>query len=55
MFFNLTALAFGLVALILFLFAFKAVFAGRIGSAVVFGILALVMSGAAGSVAIYVD
>jgi len=55
MFFDLTALAFGIVALILFIFAFRNVFAGRIGSAVIFGVLALLMSGAASSVALFVD
>jgi hypothetical protein len=52
MFFTLTALAFALAALILFVFAFRAVAAGRIGSAVVFGVLALVMCSAAGGVAV---
>ena len=52
MFFTLTALAFGVAALILFLFAVRAVFAGKIGNAVVFGLLALVMSGAAGASAL---
>jgi hypothetical protein len=52
MFFTLTALAFGVAALILFVFAFRAVFAGRIGAAVVFGLLGLVMAGAAGGTAV---
>jgi hypothetical protein len=52
MFFTLTALAFGVAALILFIFAFRAVFAGKIGSAVVFGLLALLMCGAAGGTAV---
>jgi hypothetical protein len=52
MFFTLTALAFGVAALILFVFAFRAVAAGRIGSAVIFGVLALAMSGAAGATAV---
>jgi hypothetical protein len=52
MFFTLTALAFGVAALILFIFAFKAVFAGKIGSAVVFGLLALVMCGVAGATSV---
>ena len=52
MFFTLTAFAFAVGALILFIFAFKAVFAGKIGSAVVFGLLALVMCGAAGGTAV---
>ena len=55
MFFDLTALAFGIVALILFVFAFSNVFKGKIGSAVIFGVLALIMSGAATSVAVFVD
>ena len=52
MFFTLTALAFAVGALILFVFAFRAVAAGRIGSAVIFGILALVLCGAAGGTAV---
>jgi len=52
MFFTLTALAFGVAALILFIFAFRAVFAGRIGNAVIFGVLALLMAGAAGTTAV---
>ena len=52
MFFTLTALAFAAAALILFIFAFRAVAAGRIGSAVIFGVLALVMCGVAGSTAV---
>ena len=52
MFFMLTALAFAVGALILFVFAFKAVFAGRIGSAVIFGFLALALSGAASATAL---
>ena len=55
MFFDLTALAFGFVALILFIFAFSNLFKGKIGSAVIFGVLALLLSGAAGSVALFVD
>jgi hypothetical protein len=49
MFLTLTAFAFAVGALILFIFAFRAVFAGRIGSAVLFGLLGLIMSGAAGA------
>ena len=49
---TLSAFAFAVGALILFIFAFKAVFAGKIGNAVVFGILALVLSGAAGATAV---
>ena len=55
MFWTLTALAFGAAALILFIFAFNRVAKGRIGAAVVFGILALAMCSAAGAVAIYGD
>ena len=55
MFLDLTALAFGIVALILFIFAFNSVSKGKIGSAVIFGVLALIMSGAAGSVALFVE
>ena len=54
-FFTLTAFAFVCAALILFIFAFKALFRGRIGSAVMFGILALIMSGVASAVGYYVD
>jgi hypothetical protein len=54
-FFTLTAFAFVCAALILFIFAFQALFRGRIGSAVLFGILALVMSGVASAVGYYVD
>ena len=50
-FFTLTALAFGVFALILFGFAFKAVTDGRIGKAVLFGLLALFMLGATGATA----
>ena len=53
MFFTLTALAFAVAALILFVFAFRSVLAGRIGNAVVLGVLGLIMSGAAGAVAVY--
>ena len=52
MFFTLTALAFGVAALILFIFAFKAVFAGKIANAVIFGVLALAMCGASGATAV---
>jgi len=51
MFFTLTAFAFGVAALILFFFAFRAVFAGRIGAAAAFCLLALVMCGVAGATA----
>jgi hypothetical protein len=49
MYFTLTALAFALGALILFFFAFRSVFAGRIGSAVLFGVLGVLMGAAAGA------
>jgi hypothetical protein len=55
MFWNLTALAFGAAALIFFIFAFSRVLKGRIGAAVVLGLMALFMSGAASAVAVYVD
>jgi hypothetical protein len=55
MFWTLTWLAFGFAALLLFVFAFRNVAQGRIGGAVIFGILALVMCSAAGAVAVYVD
>ena len=55
MFFNLIALVFALAALALFFTAFKHVAGGRIGSAVLFGVMALVMCGVAGAVAVYVD
>ena len=55
MFWTLTAFAFGVMALILFVFAFNRVLKGRIGAAVGFGILALFMSGAASAVAVYMD
>ena len=55
MFFTLTALAFAVAALIMFIFAFRALFGGKIGSAVLFGILALIMSGVASAVGFYVD
>ena len=54
-FFTLTALAFATAALILFIFAFRALFRGRVGSAVLFGVLALIMSGVASAVGFYVD
>jgi hypothetical protein len=54
-FFTLTALAFACAALILFIFAFRALFGGKIGAAVVFGVLALIMSSVAGAVGFYVD
>ena len=53
MFFTLTALAFAVAALILFFYAFRSVSAGRIGNSVVLGVLGLIMSGAAGAVAVY--
>ena len=52
MVFTLTAFAFGVCALILFIFAFRAVFDGKIGAAVVFGVLALAMSGASGAMVV---
>jgi hypothetical protein len=52
MFFTLSAFAFAVGALILFIFAFRAVFAGKIGSAVIFAVLALALSGAAGATAL---
>jgi hypothetical protein len=52
MFFTLSAFAFAVGALILFIFAFRAVFAGKIGNAVIFGLLGLVLSGAAGATAV---
>jgi hypothetical protein len=51
-FFTLTALAFAVGALIFFIFAFRAVTAGKIGSAALFGVLALVMCGAASATAL---
>ena len=55
MFWNLTTLTFGAFALILFIFAFNRVAKGRMGAAIVFGVLGLAMASAAGSVAVYVD
>jgi hypothetical protein len=52
-FFTLTALAFGVFALILFGFAFRAVVDGRIGKAVLFGVLGLFMLSATGAVAVF--
>jgi hypothetical protein len=52
MVFTLTAFAFAVGALILFIFAFRAVFAGKIGSAVVFALVGLALSGAAGATAV---
>ena len=49
MVFTLTAFAFSVGALILFIFAFRAVFAGKIGSALIFGVLALALVGASGA------
>ena len=54
-FFTLTAFAFAAAALILFIFAFRALFRGRIGSAVIFGVLALIMSGVASATGYYAD
>jgi hypothetical protein len=54
-FFTLTAFAFVAASLILFIFAFQALFRGRIGSAVLFGVMALIMSGVASAVGYYVD
>ncbi|MFL6205717.1 MAG: hypothetical protein ACJ739_10245 [Acidimicrobiales bacterium] len=51
MVFTLTAFAFGVAALIFFVLAFRAVFAGRIGAAAALGVLALLLSGAAGATA----
>ena len=51
MFFTLASLAFAVAALIFFVFAFRAVFAGKIGAAALFGVLALVMCGVAGATA----
>ena len=53
MFWTLTSLAFGAFALILFGFAFSRVLNGRIGAALVFGVLALIMCGATSAVAVY--
>ena len=55
MFWTLTALAFGAAALILFVLAFARILKGRVGAAVVLGVLALVMSGVASAVAVYAD
>ena len=52
MFFTITALIFAMGALALFVFAFRSVSAGRIGGAVIFGILALLMCGAASATAL---
>ena len=55
MFFTLTAFAFAAAALIMFIFAFRYLFRGRIGAAVLFGILAMIMSGVASAVGYYAD
>jgi len=54
-FFTLTAFAFAAAALILFIFAFRSLFRGRIGSAVIFGLLAMIMSGVASATGYYAD
>lgn len=46
---------FGLTALAMFVVAFNHVLKGRIGLAVVFGLMAVIMSGIAGALAVYVD
>ena len=48
-------LVFAVTALAMFVVAFNHVAKGRIGMAVVFGAMALAMSGVAGAVAVYVD
>jgi len=48
-------LVFGLTALAMFVVAFNHILKGRIGMAVVFGVMAVLMSGVAGAVAVYVD
>ena len=53
MFWTLTTFAFAVAALILFGFAFNRVVKGRIGAAVVFGVLALIMCGVTSAVAVY--
>ncbi len=55
MFFDLTALAFGVVGPDPVHLRLQQRVQGKIGSAVIFGVLALIMSGAAGSVALFVD
>jgi hypothetical protein len=46
---------FAATALAMFVVAFSHVAKGRIGMAVVFGVMGLAMSGVAGAVAVYVD
>ena len=48
-------LLFGAAALAMFVVAFSNVAKGRIGSAVVFGLMGLIMSGIAGTLAVTVD
>jgi hypothetical protein len=55
MFWTLSAFAFAVAALVFFLLAFGRVLKGRIGAAVGLGILALVFSGVASALAVYVD
>jgi hypothetical protein len=46
---------FGLTALAMFVVAFNHVLKGRIGMGLVFDLMAVVMSGIAGAVGVYVD
>ena len=48
---TILALMFAAAALVLFIAAFNHVFKGRMGSAVAFGVTALLMSGVAGAIA----
>jgi hypothetical protein len=49
------ALVFGAAALAMFVVAFNHIAKGRMGSAALFGVMAVLMSGIAGALVVYVD